>query len=282
VAGPCLADTCSVTLTAPGNPPTLNANVNLAGNDLVTGEVNPLVCEAGNGGLAVRFGDSECIRHDIDGGGRVFAQPNISPDGGNVLECRGNGLWAGVSPDGCNAIQDRPNGLWAPFAHRENTDEGSAASASVADFSFSPWCPAPLVLQLSPVLGVANTNPCRRMAVVAHLAGGSARFTFNGTRRVEAEFRMNLEISINGGPFTVIRTNDIRFENGTAISGTFQAMSVENSFASLVYGITLNPGQFADFIGTKFLQSATCTGGAGGGGSGAPGQMHITVFSWML
>ena len=64
-------------------------------------------------GLA--FTDTDCIDLSIDGTGNLIATPIISPDAGNSLGCRANGLYTpstSVSAWPCNSVTSRSDGLY--------------------------------------------------------------------------------------------------------------------------------------------------------------------------
>lgn len=69
----------------------------------------------------VHFGldyiNTYCIDLSVNGAGELEASPILSPDSGNSLECKTNGLYtptASVSSNACNAMTLKSNGFYVP------------------------------------------------------------------------------------------------------------------------------------------------------------------------
>lgn len=199
---------------------------------------DPPIIRCVDGSDCVHFGldyaDTNCIDLSVNGAGELEASPIISPDSGNSLECRANGLYtptASVSGDSCNAATLRSDGFFVqqqgaePISNFQDyatgyvLDPGDVAVNQKYHIQSSVLTDPPLLFNGSPITAgwttvpVSNPSDCKSAHMFYNLQTSDVYAV--GLAGTSTEWKIFFRSAV----FDPVTTNIIELGPGTLFNG---------------------------------------------------------------
>ncbi len=165
------------------------------------------------------------------------------PNGG--LQTTASGLGIKLDPDLCNPLILSANGLLAPAEHTSLWTDGGV----VAPINILLTAPGSATYGSSGIVTLVNPSSCRSLTVYAFIFSS---FSYIIDPNVAAE--VITQVSINGGPFTIIDTIGL---SRNTVGATFDSKSVLNRRY-----ITIAPSSTATFEARQVFTYISGPGGA--------------------